>query len=530
MFSTVFSFPSRYGNNPIFESTFYVLLVFRGALKTIRIVIWEVSYSVQTIHLQLKLAGAEQFPHLYTMNWETLFTPRRTGASADKKQVYDPVRNSFQQDYDRIIFSSAFRRLQNKTQVFPLPGSVFVHNRLTHSLEVTSVGRSLGKAVGEKIADRYKDQCSSLFTEFYRHELASVIASACLAHDIGNPPFGHSGEDAIRTYFAQADGKIKEELERKLTSNQLDDFKKFEGNSNAFRVLTHNFNENAPGGYGLTYTTLAAIVKYPCSSIAGFDKSTGLIATKKSGFFDSEIATYSDIATALGIPRRFEGKDVFARHPFVFLTEAADDICYRVIDLEDAHRLHILPLEKFKDLFLPFFDEGDEYNSRTYVEAKVANIKDDNQKAQYIRARWIGLMTAKIANVFMDNEAMLLAGDLQCDLLNCLPAKDKELIDRINKYSVEHVYNYRSVVEIEIAGYNIIGGLLKEFVYAVLNASESRSKKLIRLVSPQFPLRLTPDSTYNDIQSIVDFIAGMTDLYAIDLYRKITGITIPEIK
>ncbi len=464
------------------------------------------------------------------MKWETLYTDRRTGEREDKDRKYDPVRNPFQRDYDRIIFSSAFRRLQNKTQVFPLPGSVFVHNRLTHSLEVASVGRSLGKAIGNLIAEQYPDSGEE-FREFYRHELASVIASACLCHDIGNPPFGHSGEDAIRTFFEELEGDMGATIAQSLTENQLMDFRKFEGNSNALRVLTHNYNEPDPGGYRLSFTTLAAIVKYPCASLEGFNKDTGLIATKKSGFFDSEIPTYVDIAKALQIPRMDGYNLVFARHPYVYITEAADDICYRVIDLEDAHRLRIITLQTFIDLFLPFFgEEGDAYGSQGYILKKIERINDDNQKVQYIRASWISLMIDKIARVFMEHEADLLAGTLQHDLLKCLPERDAKLIDEINKFSVKHIYNYRSVVEIEIAGFNIIGGLLKEFIHAVLYPKLNRSAKLLRLVSPQFPVRLTPDSRYEDIQSIVDFIAGMTDLFAIDLYRKITGISIPEIK
>lgn len=464
------------------------------------------------------------------MKWETLYTDRRTGEVEDKGRKYDPVRNPFQRDYDRIIFSSAFRRLQNKTQVFPLPGAVFVHNRLTHSLEVASVGRSLGKAVGNRIAEKYTGNGEE-FSEFYRHELASVIASACLCHDIGNPPFGHSGEDAIRTFFEELEGVNKQIIHQSLSENQLRDFEKFEGNSNALRVLTHNYNEPEPGGYRLSLTTLAAIVKYPCVSVEGFNKSTGLIATKKSGFFDSEIPTYRQIAHTLGIPQTDGYELVFARHPYVYLTEAADDICYRVIDLEDAHRLHIISLQQFIDLFLPFFEEqGEVFNSQAYILKKIDNIKDANQKVQYIRASWIGLMTQKIADVFMQHEAELLAGTLQHDLLKCLPERDAQLINRINEFSVEHVYNYRSVVEIEIAGFNIIGGLLKEFVHAVLHPQLNRSKKIIRLVSPQFPVTLREDKRYEDIQSLVDFISGMTDLYAMDLYRKITGISIPEIK
>jgi dGTPase len=464
------------------------------------------------------------------MNWSTLYTTRRTGDKEGKQAIYDPVRNSFQRDYDRIIFSSAFRRLQNKTQVFPLPGAIFVHNRLTHSLEVASVGRSLGKAAGEKIAAKYPDQ-GPAFTEFYRHELAFVIASACLAHDIGNPPFGHSGEDAIRAFFNGLDGEMRSKIHKSLSENQIKDFEYFEGNSNALRVLTHSYNELEPGGYKLTYTTLASLVKYPCTSVEGFNKDTGLMATKKSGFFDSEIATYEQIAGSLNIPARKGYDHVYARHPFVYLTEAADDICYRVIDLEDAHRLDIISLDTFKELFLPFFEPENEYhNSRDYIEMKLAAINDDNQKVQYIRARWIGLMIEKISGLFMIHEAELLAGTLEKDLLKCLPSEDFQLIEKINKFSVKKVYNYKAVVEIEIAGYNVIGGLLREFVHAVLHPGLTKSGKILKLVSAQFPIKLSEESRYHDIQSIVDFIAGMTDLYAIDIYRKITGITIPELR
>lgn len=467
---------------------------------------------------------------IYSMNWASLYTTLRTGNPArEAAATADPVRNSFQRDYDRIIFSSPFRRLQNKTQVFPLPGAIFVHNRLTHSLEVASVGRSLGKAVGEAIAQKYSDG-SDEFKEFYRYELASVVASACLAHDIGNPPFGHSGEDAIRAFFEGLEGDAKTRVHDAMSRNQLMDFEKFEGNSNALRILAHSFNEPEPGGFRLTHTTLAALVKYPCSSAEGFDKSTGLIATKKSGFFDSELAAYRQLAGILGIPRK-EGYDsVYARHPFVYLTEAADDICYRVIDLEDAHRLHLISFDTFASMFLPFFDEEtNPYNNRDYIAGKLAKINDPNQKVQYIRARWIGLMIEKLSKLFLQHEESLLQGTLEKDLLKCLPAADQELIDRINAFSVSHIYNYRAVVEIEIAGYNVIGGLLKEFVNAVLYPSHTRSGKILKLVSSQFPVGKGYD-LYSNIQSLVDFIAGMTDLYAIDLYRKITGITIPEIR
>lgn len=454
------------------------------------------------------------------MNWETLYSAARTGNENKVSTSPEKIRTSFLRDYDRLIFSSAFRRLQNKTQVFPLPGSVFVHNRLTHSLEVASVGRSLGKAVGDKIADAYIGT-DDYFREFYKYELPSVIAAACLAHDIGNPPFGHSGEDAIRIYFNELKGDDKKRFESELSLNQQRDFLFFEGNANAFRTLTHSFNEERKGGFQLTYTTLASIVKYPCDSENGFNRKQ--LVTKKSGFFSPEIETYQNIANTLGIPKLDSG-NIYARHPFVFLVEAADDICYRVIDFEDAHRLNILSIEKISDLFLSFFDNETGYDARNNVEATLNSINDSNQKVQFLRAKLINLLIQQVTTVFFENEESLLEGKLQKSLIDLLPGKEVSIIKKIDDYSVANIYNHRSVVEIEMAGYHVIGGLLQQFVSAVMQPKTSRSKKLLQLVPKQFVIRQQPNSLYNDIQSVVDFIAGMTDLYAVDMYRKITGI------
>lgn len=462
------------------------------------------------------------------MNWEQLFSAQRSGDRPRADANPDRARSSYIRDYDRIIFSSAFRRLQNKTQVFPLPGAVFVHNRLTHSLEVASVGRSLGKAVGDALADKHF-AAGSVADAFYRHELHSVIASACLAHDIGNPPFGHSGEDAIRSFFRELSGDERRRMEDALSINQLADFEKFEGNANAFRTLTHHFSEHEPGGYRLTFATLASIVKYPCISAEGFNKKSGRIATRKSGFFDSERGTFAHTAEALHIPRLPGFEEAYARHPFVYLVEAADDICYRIIDLEDAHRLGILSLEGFKNLFLPFFEnETSRYDNADYVRRKLGVIHDDNQQVQFIRAKWIGLMVQKLAKAFLEKENELLGGGLERSLLDCLDDASKDLMGRIEAWSVKHVYHHRSVLEIEVAGYHIIGGLLKAFAGAVLQPELSRSRKLIELMPKQFPF--SGESLYEDLQSTVDFIAGMTDLYALDLYRKITGISIPDLR
>jgi dGTPase len=470
------------------------------------------------------------------MNWQQLYSPLRTGspnrpssdpsAQAEGPKSDAQLRTSFLRDYDRIIFSSAFRRLQNKTQVFPLPGPVFVHNRLTHSLEVASVGRSLGKAVGDAIADNHPGNGDE-FREFYKYELPSVIAAGCLAHDIGNPPFGHSGEDAIRNFFRSLEGEPRKRFES-LTPNQQRDFLYFEGNANAFRTLTHHFNEPSPGGFRLTYATLASIVKYPSDSLNGFNKQQ--LNTKKSGFFDSEIATWQIIANALGIPRPDVTKNVFARHPFVYLVEAADDICYRIIDFEDAHRLNIISIDTIARLFLSFFDEETGFDARDRVENIFHAINDDNQKVQFLRAKLINLLIFRVRDIFMNKEEELLAGTVGKSLIDYLPDRELALVKEIDAFSVQHIYNHRSVVEIEIAGYNVIGGMLKEFFGAILDPGNVKSEKLLQLISRQFVVARSPDRLYSDIQSVVDFIAGMTDLYAVDLYRKITGMTFPQIR
>jgi dGTPase len=506
--------------------------------------------------------AANHYPLMQRMNWQQLYSPLRSG-SEKRSLVSDPktgagmpgpsllggltgsagspvsrppgtaasadprLRTSFLRDYDRIIFSSAFRRLQNKTQVFPLPGPVFVHNRLTHSLEVASVGRSLGKAVGDALAAQYAD-LGEEFREFYKYELPSVIAAGCLAHDIGNPPFGHSGEDAIRSFFRGLEGEAGKRFACELTDNQQRDFLFFEGNANAFRTLTHSFNEEAPGGFRLTYATLASIVKYPSDSLHGFNKQR--LATKKSGFFDSEIPIYKAIARELGIPQIDPERNVFARHPFVYLVEAADDICYRVIDFEDAHRLNIISIDMIKALFLAFFDHEEGYDARDRVEKVLNGINDDNQKVQFLRAKLINLLIFRVRDVFIRHEALLLDGALEKSLIDYLPAREVELIRKIDAFSVQHIYNHRSVVEIEIAGYNVIGGMLKEFFGAVLDPHSAKSAKLLQLISKQFIITGEPDRLYYDIQSVVDFIAGMTDLYAVDLYRKITGMAFPQIR
>jgi dGTPase len=465
------------------------------------------------------------------MQWSTLFSTQRSGDTRSTVTDTNALRTAYVRDYDRIIFSSAFRRLQNKTQVFPLPGPVFVHNRLTHSLEVASVGRSLGRLVGHVISERYPQQ-QTVFHDFYKHELGTVIAAACLAHDIGNPPFGHSGEDAIRAYFTHLPAPIADYVKDKLTDNQLKDFQYFEGNSNAFRILTHPYVEQASGGFNITITTLAAIVKYPTTSSEGFNKKSGLISCKKSGFFDSERNTFQALANALQIPKVAGKEQVYARHPFVFLTEAADDVCYRIIDLEDAHRIGITSIETIKELFLPFFEAKNtaQYYTRAKIEEKMAQIVEPNQQVAYLRAVWIGFMIEQLSQIFIQEETALLNGSLQKSLMDLMPEPYQSLIQKVNRYSYEKVYQHKPVVEIELTGYQVIGHLLATFITALVHPERTQSEKVLALLSPQFPIHLgNEDKLYHNIQSVVDYIAGMTDLYAMDLYRKMTGIIIPSL-
>ena len=454
------------------------------------------------------------------MNWQTLFSNKRFNSR--NLQSRDAVRGDYMRDYDKLIFSSQFRRLQNKTQVFPLPGAVFVHNRLTHSLEVASVGRSLGRAVGEAIVKLHTD-LKATAAEFYRFELSDVIQTACLAHDIGNPPFGHSGEDAIKSFFEELPAELSEIIEKELTENQLNDLRKFEGNANAFRILTSLFLKN---GLKMTYTSLASIVKYPVDSTHGFDKKSGLISKKKSGFFDEEIPFFKSIADELGLLKLSDNELHYARHPFVFLVEAADDICYSIIDLEDAYRLGIISYTDVFQLLMPFF-EGNE--SESYIISQLDEISEDKQKVSLLRAMLINQLTKDCTAAFIAYEKELLAGQLNKPLIELIEPKTMELLDKISAFSVKYIYNHRSVVEKEIAGYHVIGGLLEEFCTAVVYPERLKSKKMLKLLTGHYAFDKNA-TLYQNVLSVVDYISGMTDIYAIELYRKITGIQIPDLR
>lgn len=439
------------------------------------------------------------------MNWENLYSNKRLGSTSPVQT--GSGRGDYIRDYDRVIFSSPFRKLQNKTQVFPLPGAFFVHNRLTHSLEVASVGRSLGKLAGEKIAEKYQGVFSRASDDFYRFELSDVIQTACLAHDIGNPPFGHFGEEAIRAFFEDF---FTRNGDLGLNPQQIRDFTKFEGNANAFRILTTLF---VKAGLKLTYTTLASVVKYPADSLLGFNKAR--LTTKKSGFMHSEAPFFHEIAAELGIP----GKDTeYARHPFVYLVEAADDICYRIIDLEDAFKLKVVSFQEVLELLLPLLEQS---SLKKYLEDKLKTIVDEEQKLSLLRALLINHLTQLCAEAFMEKEEELLAGSLNHSLIDLLDEGIKQQLGKVNDFSVKRIYNHHSVIEKELAGHHVIYGLLEDFANALLSPASERSKKVLRLL----PVPVVPaDGYYAGLQLIVDHISQMTDDFAMDLYKKIRGI------
>lgn len=442
------------------------------------------------------------------MNWEKLFSSKRFGME-DYNDDRKHARTEYQRDYDRLIFSSPFRRLQNKTQVFPLPGSIFVHNRLTHSLEVASVGRSVGDIVGQDLREKYPS------SNAHFEEIGSIVAVACLAHDMGNPPFGHSGEQAISTFFSEGNGKV-------LGQQVIDeggcwtDFTSFEGNANVMRLLMHQFYGKRKGGFAMTYSTLASIVKYPYSSMLSGGKN-------KFGFFASEQEEYSVIADELGILKVSDVPLRYARYPLVYLVEAADDICYQVMDIEDAHKLHIITTEKAFELFLNFFDE--ERKQRRIKNMSL--LTDVNEQIAYLRASVIGLLVSECSRVFIENEDKILSGTFEGSLIDSISEKASKAYKTCSDFAFDNIYFSKEVLDIELAGYRIIGFLLEVFTEAILNPDHAYSKLLLQRMPKQY--KPQSEDLYTRLQSIVDFVSGMTDVYALDLYRKITGMGLPTI-
>lgn len=446
------------------------------------------------------------------MQWKSLLSQRRFGAGCISPKSTTEWRSEFERDYDRLIFSPAFRRLQNKTQVFPLPGNIFVHNRLTHSLEVSCVGRSLGSIVGSVLSQRHRELGRDLLVP----SLSAIVSAACLAHDMGNTPFGHGGEDAIGAYFREGNGtQWRECVERE--GGRWSDFVCFEGNANALRLLTHQFDGRREGGFALTYATLGSIIKYPFSSELSGGKN-------KFGFFMTEEETMRDIATELGLEQESDSPLRYKRHPLVYLVEAADDICYQVMDIEDAYRLSILSYsEAVFELLLPLIPTANQGR----VLARLNLIADPHEQVGYLRSVVIGQLVETVSQIFLDSEGDIMNGHYSGSLIQQLPDQMYQAFLRCSEVARQRIYRSKPVVDVELAAHQIFTALLDKLLHALHHPEHAYSQALLARLSTQY--RQEHTTTYARIQTALDYISGMTDLYALDLYRRITGLNLPAL-
>jgi dGTPase len=436
------------------------------------------------------------------VNWSPLLSSQRLGQSPSNAEG---SRSAFEQDYDRIIFSHPFRRLQDKTQVHPLPEDDFVHTRLTHSLEVSSVGRSLGKRVAETLLQRHPE----LARNFSIFDFGAVVAAASLAHDLGNPPFGHAGEDALSEYFRK-----RPNLRADMTEAQWADLLSFEGNAQGFRILNQSTY-----GLKLTLATLGAFTKYPCPSFFP-GRNLSRKSQKKFGFFDSERELFQTVATSLELSSPTPG--AWHRHPLAFLVEAADDICYSIIDLEDGCNLGLIPFEETVELLAPIL--GDKLHRE-----KLAREQSLNKKLGILRALAIGEIIEACTVIFLDEEPAILGGTFDGALTD--RSRYHDALKEIAKHSVERIYRARYVVEIEAAGHEVLPGLLDEFLAAAKAYQEgekSRKYQNLALLLPPEVRSAVRESTsgYATARAVIDFVSGMTDKHALNLFRKIKGMSI----
>lgn len=441
------------------------------------------------------------------MNWENLISTSRIGQAA---QPEPSVRSEFQRDGDRILFSAAFRRMQDKTQVFPLEKNDYVRTRLTHSLEVSCVGRSLGSSVGITLIEKYP-QLKKL--NIHAADIGDIVAAACLAHDLGNPPFGHSGEQALRDFFHSPRGQqIMQTLD--LSPAEKADLLNIEGNAQGFRITNRLESPDNKGGLRLTAATLAASAKYPTTAIAQHTHY------KKNGVYQDDLSDYAAIFQTVGIPEI--APQVWHRHPLSFLMEAADDICYLIADMEDAYQIGQVS-----------FNQASEYLSQlagNLIDPSRLNAMQSNSdKLAYLRAKAIGRLVHQTIDIFWANENTLLNGQRKAALLKDIPAAQD--LDTLRAFSVTHIYNCRPVLEIQIAGHRVLNGLIEHFATALANSiaepkHRPRQQQMILNLLPKRYQRHA-HTPYQKLLAICDYITGMTDSYAVSLYKKLTGISLP---
>jgi dGTPase len=451
------------------------------------------------------------------MDWEQLLSLRRFGDKAKRlRKEQNETRLGFEVDYDRIIFSSAFRSLQDKTQVIPMPISVgskkdFVHTRLTHSLEVSVVGRSLGRIAGQQILSKYP--FLSEVHGYHFNDFGAIVAAAALSHDIGNPPFGHSGEKAIGNYFAQGSGK---RYRNALSEVEYQDLIDFEGNANGFKLLTES-REGVPGGLRLSYATLGTFMKYPKASLP--KKPSRHIADKKFGYFQSEKAFFLEVAHEIGlVPNPNALGTAFFRHPLTYLVEAADDICYTIIDFEDGINLGLVP-EEYALEYLINLVKGS-INTQKYNA-----MNSSSDRLSYLRALSINTLIGDAVEVFVANEDKILEGNFDAALLD--KGKYKAQVDDIIKLSVERIYQSTEVIDKELAGYRIISDLLEMYTTALVNIKEGHDTNYDRLLVKSLPemYRKTDVDIYTILLGTSCFVASLSDSAAVHIHDKLTGRT-----
>ncbi|MBL8377533.1 MAG: deoxyguanosinetriphosphate triphosphohydrolase [Burkholderiales bacterium] len=444
------------------------------------------------------------------MDWKKLLSTKRIGRTGAPDDA-PPPRTEFTRDYDRIIFSSAFRRLQDKTQVFPLAKSDYVRTRLTHSLEVASVGRSLGMLAADVI-ERKQPEFKELALP---HDIGTIVATACLAHDIGNPPFGHAGESAIQEWFTS-----RKPAEGVSDSERLDVLK-FEGNAQGFRTLCSLQQAPQPGGLQLTYAVLGAFTKYPRASVVDEEQRKG-ISGKKFGFMQSEAKLFETLADEVGLVRKPGTAAAWHRHPLAFLVEAADDICYHVMDVEDGYKAGCLSFEEIEALHRPWLTSTQRDRGLTIAEV--------GRRAEYFRAVSVNAMVRAIVQAFDDHYDGLMNGTFDEELASNIPLS-KEL-KAFKELAKRKVYSDRRVVEIEACGFEVIAGLLTSFVDAIeikandARAGANKARTLLGLM-PKPLVELNEMNPYERMLFATDFVSGMTDSFAVDLYQRIRGISLP---
>ncbi len=444
------------------------------------------------------------------MNWEQLLSLKRFGDKNKRlRKEQDETRLGFEVDYDRIIFSSEFRSLQDKTQVIPLSQTDFVHTRLTHSLEVSVVGRTLGRRVGQRVLEKHPHLRDA--HGFQINDFGAIVAAAALAHDIGNPPFGHSGEKAIGQFFKTGKGRY---FEDQLTAKQYQDLCDFEGNANGFKILSES-RKGREGGLRLSYATLGAFTKYPKESLP--KKPTNHIADKKYGVFQTDSDFFEEVATELGLQKRGKVPDMsYSRHPLAFLVEAADDICYTIIDFEDGINLGLIEEEYALEYLINLV--RDSIQTKTYQK-----LQSTQDRLSYLRALAINTLINEAVEIFMKNEEALLSGDFSKALMDC--SQYEAQINDILKISVAKIYNSSEVLDKEIVGFKVINELLNIFTKTIFNNRNDQNSHFDRLILKILSdkIELEHGSIYDMLLSVCLYISKMSDSKAMTTFKKLNG-------